>query len=161
MKITMWKILFMMWISMDSSVSLASSDFKCGEFEIQGVIRKVDGKNALKLYEGSQSETTLMLDSDLEEVAGLYVDSSVTLRGRLQAPVKNYQGQVESNLSPEEVKALRSSDQPYSARFVRDDIKERIPDPLHPEMDSGMKLIKEMPCGSRGPSSAKKKLKKK
>lgn len=156
MKIPMWKILLTMWITVGASSVLAEQAFKCGQYELTGVIRKVEGQNVMKLYEGSMSEAILTLAPDLSELAEVYLDRSVTLKGILKAPVKNYRGFIESTLTPAEIKDLMSPNKPYTARFMRDDIKERVPDPLHPDLDSGMKLIKERPCGGRNPSAIKK-----
>lgn len=131
----------------------AAEKFKCGEYNIHGVVKKSADHFVLKLYEGSMSEVILSLPQDLEEAIQIYEDRAVTLQAKMMAPVKNMRGQVQSLLSGEEVKKLLSSDQPYSARFFREDIQERVPDPLHPELDSGMVLIKEIPCDSRAPSS--------
>ena len=131
----------------------AAEKFKCGEYNIHGVVKKSVDHFVLKLYEGSMSEITLSLPQDLEEAIQIYEDRAVTLHAKMMAPVKNMKGQVQSLLTDEEVKKLLSSDQPYSARFFREDIQERVPDPLRPELDSGMVLIKETPCDSRASSS--------
>lgn len=161
MKKLLWKTLLMLWITAISMSSLAAEPFKCGEYEFSGVLRKVEGRNILKLYEGSMSEVILSLSPDLAELAEVNLGNAVTLRGRMFEPVKTYRGSIESMLSEKEIKDLTAPDKPYTARFMRDDIKERVPDPLHPDMDSGMKLIKELPCGSREPSAAPKKAKQK
>lgn len=162
MNVSMWKSLFIVWISFFSLHSLAQATFKCGEYEIQGVLQKVEGKNVLKLFEGSANETILSLAPDLEELAEVHLGEAVTLKGRMREAIKNSRGAVESNLSEEEIKTLAAPDKAYSERFMRDDIKERVPDPLHPESDSSIKLVKEIPCGALKPSPpAKKKAKKK
>lgn len=159
MKIVMWKTLLALWIITITSVSFAEN-FKCGKYELDGVIKKVDGKNVLKLYEGSMSEVTFSLAPDLAELAEVFVDSTVTVKGKLLAPVKEYRGHVSSLLSEKEIKALTAPDKPSTARFMRDDIKQRVGDPLHPDMDSGMRLVKEMPCsGGEVPVTSKKKTK--
>ncbi|WP_413943744.1 hypothetical protein [Bdellovibrio sp. HCB-162] len=161
MRKMMWKTLLAMWMSLVSINAFAQNDFKCGEYEFMGVIRKVDGKNVLKLYEGSMSEAILTLSPDLEELAEVNLGNSVTLKGKMFAPVKTYRGKIESMLSEKEIQDLTAANKPYTARFMRDDIKERVADPLHPDMDSGMKLIKELPCSGREPSATTKKAKKK
>ncbi|WII73886.1 hypothetical protein QJS83_08345 [Bdellovibrio sp. 22V] len=153
----MWKSLLTMWICLLPLGVFAQDNFKCGEYEFKGVLRKMDEKVVLKLYEGSMSEAVLTLASDLEELASVYVDNPVTLKGRLYEPVKNYRGHVESLKTAAEIKELTSPDKPYTARFMRDDINRRVPDPLHPDMDSGMKLVKEGSCGGREPSANSKK----
>lgn len=130
----------------------ATEKFKCGEYSIRGLVKKSADHFVVKLYEGSMSEVTLSLPLDLEEAIQIYEDRPVTLHAKMLAPVKNMQGQVQSLLSEEEAKNLLSSDQPYSARFFREDIQERVPDPLRPELDSGMDLIKETPCGKSTPT---------
>lgn len=161
MKNIMWKTLLMMWIAAFSVTSLADEKFKCGEYEFTGVLRKFEGKNVLKLYEGSMSEVILSLSPDLAELAEVNMGNAVTLKGKMYDPIKTYRGSIESMLTEKEIKELTAPDKPYTARFMRDDIKERVPDPLHPDMDSGMKLIKELPCGGREPNSSPKKAKKK
>lgn len=156
MKNTMWKTLFITLITVLSLDAFAQESFKCGEYDISGVVKKSDGKFVLKLYEGTMSEITLSLPVDLEQAVQVYENKSVLLRAKMMAPVKDTQGTVQSLLSDEEVKKLLGPDSPYSARFLRDDIKERVPDPLHPDLDSGMKLTKETPCeGARAPNSKK------
>lgn len=139
----------------------AFEKFKCGEYNIHGVVKKSADHFVVKLYQGSMSEVTLSLSEDLDEAVQIYEDRAVTLHAKMMAPIKNMQGHIQSLLSEEEAKKLLSSDQPYSARFFREDIQERVPDPLRPDLDSGMDLIKETPCGNRAPSSkVDKKLKK-
>ncbi|KYG60749.1 hypothetical protein AZI85_12220 [Bdellovibrio bacteriovorus] len=161
MKKHLWKSLLMMWILSTSCISNADEKFKCGEYEFKGVIKQVDGNSVLKLYEGSMSETVFSLAPDLAEVASVYKDSAVTLKGKLFEPAKNYRGKIESTKTAEEIKELTSEDKPYTARFMRDDIKERVPDPLHPDMDSGMKLVKAESCDRKAEKSSSKKPKKK
>lgn len=156
MKNLMWITLLITAVTI-LSLDVRASEFKCGEYEFTGVIKKFEGKNALKLYDGTMSEITLTLAPDLEEAVSIYENKAVWLKGRLFAPVKDTRGHVESLLSAEEVQKLMGPDQPYTARFLRADIKERVPDPLHPDLDSGMSLVKETPCeGSRAPSAKKK-----
>lgn len=143
---TMWKTLLVTLLSFSHHPAWAQQAFKCGEYEISGVVRKSEEHLVVKLYEGTMSETVLSLPSDLEEAAQVFEDSSVTLRAKLLAPIKNQRGQVKSMLSDDEVKKLLAEDQPYSARFLREDFQERVPDPLRPEKDSGMKLVKQMQC---------------
>lgn len=151
----MWKASLISLFLFLGTLKAGAEDFKCGEYEISGVIKKVEGKFALKLYEGSMSEVVLSLSPDLEELAGIYENRAVLLRGRMSAPVSLMRGKVDSLLSAEELRKLTAPDQPYSARFLRSDIKERVPDPLHPDLDSGLKLIKEMACGERAPAAKK------
>ena len=156
MKNTMWKTLLITLLAVFSLESFAQESFKCGEYDISGVIKKSDGKFVLKLYEGSMSEITLSLPVDLEQAAQVYENKTVLLKAKMMAPVKDTQGAVQSLLSDEEVKKLLGPDSPFSARFLRDDIKERVADPLHPDLDSGMILTKELPCaGARTPNSKK------
>ncbi|XGC80942.1 hypothetical protein ACES2L_00395 [Bdellovibrio bacteriovorus] len=156
MKMKMWKTLLAVWILLATSQSYAEK-FKCGRYELDGVIKKVDGKNVLKLFPGSMSETTLTLAPDLQELAEVFVDNSVTVKGKILSPIKDYQGTVSSLLSEKEIKALTAPDKPSTARFMRDDIKQRVADPLHPDLDSRMKLVKEMPCTGEQPAPATKK----
>lgn len=156
MKNLMWITLLITAVTI-LSLDVRASEFKCGEYEFTGVIKKHEGKNALKLYEGTMSEITLTLAPDLEEAVSIYENKSVWLKGHLWAPVKDTRGHVESLLSAEEIHKLTGPDQPYTARFLRADIKERVPDPLHPDLDSGMSLVKETSCdGARAPSAKKK-----
>lgn len=160
MRNLMWKTLLTLWISLFAISSHADEPFKCGEYEFYGTLRKHEGKNVLKLYEGSLSETIMSLSPDLQDLAEVHMDDSVILTGKMFEPVKNYRGKIESMLTAEQVKELTAPGKPYTARFMRDDIKERVADPLHPDMDSGMKLIKELSCNGREPSATKKKTKK-
>lgn len=147
MKFLVWKTLFIsLFVSTLTSVGWAQEEFKCGEYSIDGVVKKVGEKIVLKLYEGTMSEVTLDLAEDLAEGSEIYLNKPVTVKGKMFAPVKEYRGKVESLLSEKEIKALRAPGRPYSDRFMRDDIKERVPDPLHPDLDSGMKLVKSTPC---------------
>lgn len=152
----MWKTLLISVMLGFSVKSFAQERFKCGEYDITGVVKKSDGKFVLKLYEGSMSEITLSLPVDLEAAAQVYENKAVLLKAKMMAPVKDTRGVVQSLLSDEEVKKLLGPESPYSARFLREDIKERVPDPLHPDLDSGMILTKELSCdGTRTPSSKK------
>ncbi|UXR65660.1 hypothetical protein EZJ49_05280 [Bdellovibrio bacteriovorus] len=154
MKNRLWKTLFITLMLGFSCKALAQENFKCGEYDITGVVKKSDGKFVLKLFEGSMSEITLALPADLEAAAQVYENKAVLLKAKMMAPVKDTQGSVVSLLSEDEVKKLLGPDSPYSARFLREDIKERVPDPLHPDLDSGMMLTKELSCdGGRTPSS--------
>lgn len=146
MKNLMWKTLLALWISSTAVAIAAEEKFKCGEYEFTGVLRKVEGKNVLKLYENSLSEVTLTLAPDLEDLASIHINNSVKLRGKMYMPIKTYQGHVESLLTPEQIKDLTAPNKPSVARYMRDDIKPRVADPLHPDLDSGMKLIKALPC---------------
>ncbi|MGE5084672.1 MAG: hypothetical protein ACM3MG_00115 [Bacillota bacterium] len=129
----------------------AAEKFKCGEYNINGVVKRSADHFVIKLYEGSMSEVVLLLPPDLEEAVQVYEDRAVVLHAKIMTPVKNMRGQVQSLLSDEEAKKLLSPEQPYAARFFREDIKERVPDPLHPEFDSRMLLVKEAPCQNRAP----------
>lgn len=152
----LWKTLFITLILGFSLKAFAQENFKCGEYDLTGVVKKSDGKFVLKLYEGSMSEITLSLPVDLEAAAQVYENKAVLLKAKMTAPVKDTRGSVHSLLSDDEVKKLLGPDSPYSARFLREDIKERVPDPLHPDLDSGMMLTKELPCeGARAPNSKK------
>lgn len=145
MKFLLWKTLFISLLL--SAFSFANAEeFKCGEYVIDGVVKKVSDKIVLKLYEGTMSEVTLDLAEDLSEGSEIYLNKPVTLKGKMFAAVKEYRGKVESLLSEKEIKALRAPGRPYSDRFMRDDIKERVPDPLHPDLDSGIKLVKSTAC---------------
>ncbi|KHD88557.1 MAG: hypothetical protein OM95_08615 [Bdellovibrio sp. ArHS] len=161
MKKHLWKTLLMMWILSLPGLVQADEKFKCGEYEFKGVIKEVEGRPVLKLYEGSMSETVLTLPPDLAEIASVYKNTAVTLKGKLFEPVKNYRGQIASLKTAEEIKELTSEDKPYTARFMRDDIKERVPDPLHPDMDSGLKLVKEEACSGKAEKSSATRAKKK
>lgn len=149
MRKLMWKTLLVLWIPLLSLPATAQEDFKCGSYEIKGVLRKYEGQNVIKLYEGSLSETILTLAPDLQELASINLDNPVLLKGRMYQPVSKYRGHVESMLSSAEVKALTAAEKPYTERFMRDDIKERVPDPIHPDMDSGIKLIAAGPCSEK------------
>lgn len=162
MKQQLWKTLLVVCIQFIAVTTFAAEPFACGEYEFKGVLRKVDGKNVLKLYEGSLSETTMSLSADLQELAEVNLGNPVTLKGKMFKPVEAYRGEIESTLTEKQIKELTAPDKPYTARFMRDDIKERVPDPLDPAMDSGMKLIKKLPCrGKETPVEPKKKPKKK
>ncbi|MFM6927385.1 MAG: hypothetical protein ACKOX6_02930 [Bdellovibrio sp.] len=133
----------------------AEEAFKCGEYNINGVVKKSADHFVIKLYEGTMSEVSLSLSPDLEEAVQIYADRAVTLHAKMMAPVKNMRGYAQSLLSEDEIKKMLSPDQPFSARFFREDIQERVPDPIRPELDSGMVLVKEVPCDNRAPSSNK------
>lgn len=127
----------------------AKDQFQCGEYAISGVIKKHADHLVVKLYEETMSEVILSLPQDLEEAAEIYENRAVTINAKMMAPIKNRRGEIESLLSAAEVKALFAADQPYSARYFREDLKERVPDPLHPEHDSGLVLLKELPCSKK------------
>lgn len=147
MKKSMWKSLLIVWISLVPFNGFAEQKaFKCGEYEIFGVIRKVDGENVIKIYEHSQSEAILSLSPDLAELADMYLDQAVILKGKILIPIKNYRGTAESLLTAEELQELTSPEKPYTARLMREDIRERVADPYRPDADSGLKMMKPLPC---------------
>ena len=147
MKFLMWKtLLISLLLSVCAVNANAEEEFKCGEYAVEGAVKKVGEKFVLKLYEGTMSEVTLDLADDLAEGSEIYLNKPVTIKGKMFAPVKEYRGRLESLLSEIEVKALRAPGRPYSDRFMRDDIKERVPDPLHPDLDSSIKLVKSTAC---------------
>lgn len=124
----------------------AKERFQCGEYAISGIIKKHADHFVVKLYEETMSEVILSLPQDLEGAAEIYENRAVTINAKMVAPIKNRRGEAQSLMSATEVKALLAADQPYSARYFREDLKERVPDPLHPDQDSGLVLLKELPC---------------
>lgn len=144
----LWITLVILWISLPTREVLAKEDFKCGEYEVKGVIRKIEGKKVVRLNEGSMNETTLSLSEDLSSLAEMYVDDPVTVKGVLLAPIEGDKGHVHSVKAAEVAKESKQ-DSGFSERYARDDIKTREVDPLHPDLDSSVKLLKERPCGSK------------
>lgn len=129
---------------------------ECGEYEFQGTLRKVGSEYRLVMFEGSMSEVQFTLSPDLNEVAGIYPDTAVTIKGKLLAPIKNQRGSIETLKTAQELKDLQAKT--YSERLSRDDVRERVPDPLHPEVDSSLKLMKKLACaGAETKPKAKKK----
>ncbi|MNJ90993.1 hypothetical protein D3C87_86360 [compost metagenome] len=131
----------------------------CGEYEVQGTIRKSEKDFVVKLYEGSISEVVFTLAPDLNELASIYPDTAITLRAKLLKPVEGFRGHLDSLKTAAQIKEMTEG-KAYSERFARDDMKERVPDPLHPEMDSSFKLIKELPCSGEKSKTKKPPIKK-
>lgn len=147
------KYLFIIFASWMSFSQAAEIKFECGEYEIQGVIRQHQKKYFLKMYEGSLSEVTFTLAKDLEVLSEVYKDEPVILRGKIMSPIVGYKGHIDSLLSPKEVENIFSPQAPLTARYMRDDIKKRVPDPLVPETDSGLRLLKKISCSTTGSHS--------
>ncbi len=141
----LWITLVILWISVPTRQIWAKEDFKCGEYEVKGVIRKVDGKKVVRLHEGSLNETTLSLSEDLSSLAEMYVDDSVTVKGLMFAPIEGYKGQIHS-LKPASQGKESKQDSGFSERYAKDDIKTREADLLHPDLESSVKLLKEGAC---------------
>lgn len=135
----------------------------CGEYEIQGYLRKVDSNIVLKLYEKSMSETTLRLSKDLEAKATNYLNLAVILRATLKQPVHNYRGQLELSPLPSERPSPPASDDSDNIADQADAVNEpslktnsielpanpfqlRVPNPAFPELDSQLKVVAEAPC---------------
>ncbi len=152
---TPWKVLFMVWISFTLIFPMASAQtVSCGEYEFKGVLRKVEGRNVLKLYESSLKEVTFSLAPDLADLAELNLNRAVILKGKMLAPIEEDRGRIESTLTAKQLKTLSA--------LERTDIQPTTQDPLDPAMDSGMKLIKKLPCkGSESSSMPQKKPSKK
>jgi hypothetical protein len=138
-------------MAMTASAAVAS-DFVpviptgCGIYAVRGYIRKLRDHYVLRTLENSYSETSFLLDDDLNEVAALYVDKAVDMTGEIQFPIQNYQGALHSTKSEYEIQRVRAPGMPYAARFIRDDIIERVPDPVTIEKDSGFKTIQVSKC---------------
>ena len=118
----------------------------CGIYVVRGYIRKLRDHYVLRTLENSYSETSFILDEDLGEVAALYVDKAVDLKAEIHFPIRNYQGALSSTKSEYEIRRLREPGMPYAARFIRDDIIERVPDPITVEKDSGFKTVQVSKC---------------
>lgn len=147
------KYLFLLFASWMSLSYATDAKFECGEYEIQGVIRQHQKKYVLKMYEGSLSEVTFTLAKDLEALSEVYKDESVILKGRIMRPIAEYRGHVESLLTAKQVENLFAPEAPLTARYMREDIQKRVPDPLVPETDSGLRLIKKISCSTTGAHS--------
>lgn len=127
-------------------LSIEAQAFQCGLYEVKGVIRVLDGKNVIKIYEDSLKEIVFTLDPDLEELAKVNIDEHVTAIGFIHKPVEKYKGHLSTQLNEKELKALRDPNKPLAARFMRNDIARRVIDPLHPDQESGYKLLKNGKC---------------
>lgn len=147
------KILILIMISWMGLAQAADVRFECGEYEIQGIIRLDQKKHVLKMYEGSLSEVTFTLAKDLEVLSEVYVNEPITLRGKIMKPIVNYRGHIDSLLTVKQVKSLFAPEAPLTARYMRDDIQKRVPDPLVPETDSGLRLLKKLSCSTTDPRS--------
>ncbi len=145
-----WITVLSLWISLSTREVLAQEELddytKCGVYEISGVIRKGSPGPVLKVKEGLPQEVVLSLDKDLGEVATIYLDKPVSVTGKILVPVNKSRGQLESTKSAKEIADMRAKGKDYSERFIRNDFKDRDPDPLHPEMDSGFKLEEKLNC---------------
>jgi hypothetical protein len=149
---TMWKSLVILWICLTTSQTFAKESFQCGEYEFQGRIRNVDNRKVLKLNEESLNETTLALGGDLSTLAEMYVDDFVTVKGRLFQAIEGYKGQI---YPLQEAQKETKSDSTFSERYSREDIKKREADPLHPDLESSVKLLKAGPCSYKEESKKK------
>lgn len=120
--------------------------FQCGVYEFKGIIRVLDGQNVVKIHEDSLKEVVFTLDADLEELAKVNIDEHVTVIGYLYKPVEKFRGHIATQLNEKELKELRDPSKPLAARFMRNDIARRVIDPLHPDQESGYKMLKTSKC---------------
>lgn len=145
----LWKTLLTLWICCFAGTAFAQNEFDgCGLYEVYGTIRKTAAGHIVLINTGA-TEVQLSLDSDLNEVASVFVDKSVTIDGRILSPLAENRGLLQSSKSAKEIADMRAKGKPYSARFERNDIRDRTPDPLHPEWEAGFKLVNKLPCGKK------------
>jgi hypothetical protein len=146
----LWKSLFSLWICGFASIALGQdAEFSvCGHYEVNGTIVK-QGKEPVLKISSTSGETILSFDSDLGEVAQVFMDKTVTVEGRILSPVSNNRGHLQSLKTAKEAAALRAKGKAYTDRFDRNDVRERTPDPLHPEWEAGFKLVNKLPCSKK------------
>ena len=147
-KMKLWKTVLAVWICISTSLTYASdgNEFSgCGEYEVNGVIAKQGKLRVLKI-KGVNGEITMDLDEDLEEVSQIFMDKAVIVNGKILSPLEKNRGLLQSTKTAKEIAEMRTKDKPFSARFDRNDIRERTPDPLHPEWEAGFKLVNKLPC---------------
>lgn len=146
----MWKSLLSLGICGLSTFAFAQeTEFSgCGHYEVNGTIVK-QGKEPVLKIASTSGETILTFDSDLGEVAQVFMDKTVTVEGRILAPVDKKRGHIQSLKTAKEIAEIRAKDKAYTARFDRNDVRERTPDPLHPEWEAGFKLVNKLPCSKK------------
>lgn len=120
-----------------SAASTVDLKDRCGVVELDGYLRKDGESFVLKIYEKSRSEIVFKLDKNFDSLAGLFVNEAVRVKGELKKPVEKYRGEL-SMLGP-------IATGPFDT-FNRDDIGSRVPDPISPQKDSGVKFIEEKKC---------------
>lgn len=145
-----WKTLLSLWILGSASATLAQeTEFSgCGHYEVNGTIVKQGKEPVLKILSTS-GETILTFDSDLGEVAQIFMDKTVTVEGRILALVDKKRGHLQSLKTAKEIAEIRAKGKAYTERFDRNDVRERTPDPLHPEWEAGFKLVNKLPCSKK------------
>lgn len=146
----LWKTLLTLWICGSASAALGQdAEFSaCGHYEVNGVIVK-QGKEPVLKISTTSGETILSFDADLGEVAQVFMDKTVTVEGRILAPVSKNRGHLQSLKTAKEIAEIRGKGKAYTDRFDRNDVRERTPDPLHPEWEAGFKLVNKLPCSKK------------
>ena len=108
-----------------SAATESPGSLSCGTYRLRGRIEFRNNALVLLLSAGSQSELQLDLPSSFMLKAGPYLHETVELTGTVSVPARKYRGTVEP-----------------------DKIEERVPDPLHDAVTSGVTLIQARTCQS-------------
>ena len=147
---SLWKSLLALWICGSANLAWGQeADFAgCGHYEVYGTITK-QGKEPVLKINSTNGETILSFDADLGEVAQVFMDKTVTVEGRILTPIEKKRGLLQSLKTAKEIADMRAKGKAYSERFDRNDIRERTPDPLHPEWEAGFKLVNKLPCSKK------------
>lgn len=127
-------------------VAASAQDFVCGEYVLNGVVGSLESQPALVLYKGSMSEVVYKIPTELHALALSLDGQPVALHGRIVRPPRNRRGEVlVTKLVTAPVAGLAESER-FVANYFREDLYDRVPDPLYPDKDSKIELIQKLPC---------------
>ncbi len=126
-----------------------AQDFVCGEYVLNGVIGSRESQPVLVLYKGSMSEVVYKIPKELHPLALSLNEQPVALHGRILNPTRNRRGEVlVTKLIATPVAGITEGER-FIANYFREDLYDRVPDPLYPDKDSKIELIKKLPCLKR------------
>lgn len=130
-------------------VAASAQDFVCGEYVLNGVVGSLESQPVLVLYKGSMSEVVYKIPKELHPLALSLNEQPVALHGRILNPTRNRRGEVlVTKLIATPVAGITEGER-FIANYFREDLYDRVPDPLYPDKDSKIELIQKLPCLKR------------
>ena len=121
---------------------------RCGEYQLEGYVRVIDGQMSLSLMDGGQSRIALRMSPELSERSRPFLDRAVKLKARLTKPVQNLEGRIESLDRAAAEALLKDPKAPKGFKMMSKDISSRVADPLRPEKDGKATLLRPENCVS-------------
>lgn len=127
----------------------SAKNFICGEYVLSGVIGSLDSLPVLILYKDSMSEVIYKIPKELHPLALSLEGQPVALHGRILKAPKARRGEVLlTKLMTNPVAGANEAER-FVANYFRDDLYDRLPDPLNPDKDSKIELIQKLSCLKR------------